>query len=106
MKKLKATLFTFVLGFIVLGISHPLNAKATMGPIQSKCVQKGTPWISKRNNVLVCMLNHTRCCLVEIIGSNGMSSFLIELDNGETFEIESYTYVGTDNEGNVTYHLN
>lgn len=106
MKKLKATLFTFILGISTLGLSNPLNAEAALGPIKPKCVQKGTPHISKRNNILVCMLNHTRCCFVEIIGSNGMSSFLVELDNGETFEFESYTYAGTDNEGNVTFHFN
>ncbi|MDP2187728.1 MAG: hypothetical protein Q8J69_03495 [Sphingobacteriaceae bacterium] len=103
MKKIKIATVAAVASAILFSFSTASSENLASIPV-AKCEKKGIPHLSKRNNIVVCMLNHTRCCIIRLTYSNGLVNYKIELDNGDEF-FDNYSFIGVDDAGNETYQL-
>lgn len=72
-----------------------------LGPKVS-CEKKGIPHYSSKRDVLVCMLNNTRCCIIRIEFDNGLVQWASELET-ETIYFSAVSSLGTDDEGNESF---
>jgi hypothetical protein len=88
---------------LLFSIVHANHSNIPHAPIVS-CEKKGIPHYSSKRDVLVCMLNNTRCCIIRLEFDNGLTQWASELDT-ETVYFSAISSLGTDEEGNESFSV-
>jgi hypothetical protein len=70
--------------------------------VKASCERMGIPHYSDDRDVLVCMLNNTRCCIIRLEFENGLVQWASDLDD-KTVYFSAISSLGTDEAGNESF---